>query len=555
VRIGDRGRANGYLEKPFDHDELVAVRARRVCCTARVCRERPRLVVGDRALDYAIDECRRAERDSPTAERGQATVGETRRRRSAGGQMPHAAFLEALQHGEGTRDWLATRAGLVLVRFVSAWSESEWGLAQLAEEATATAEAIAALAPDDGERATLTAVLAAMRSEVDRARVPKARRGPEAVALVADELLAYAHALKARSAWAIAAEVYGQVWEACAIARPLTPPPDAPPDLAEQQGETAGGRRAEDTSYPPAAPLAALHLAICQRMLGRATESAKSYATARASAKQCRDGKVGEYVELRARLGEALLTLDRGNLPAAERQIAAVLVDSASGAHLADVQARAWHDRAVVAFRRGRVDDAIAWAYRAWRLTTDALQREQILLDLATFLLAAGFRGVSRSANRLAYHTARGPWTRWSAAVNLIELATLDRQDAEFRRWVEQMRGVAMPPTLEGEYHYYVALGWRAFGDPARAGAALDRATAVAERHRLGELLVRADGLRDTWGAGRESERSRVGAPAAVPYGVAKEVADAIDGERALAGVANEEGEPDGHSGGAGHVA
>ena len=59
---------------------------------------------------------------------------EVPRRSDATARLQHQAFFEALQHGEGTRDWIAARAGLIVLRYVLAGSESDGDLATLLRE-------------------------------------------------------------------------------------------------------------------------------------------------------------------------------------------------------------------------------------------------------------------------------------------------------------------------------------------------------------------------------------------------------------------------------------
>ena len=323
---------------------------------------------------------------------------------------------------------------------------------------------------------------------------------------VAAALLAYGHALRARSAWALGAGVYDSAWQLAIAAPPLR---------------------------PASAAIAILHVGICRRILGDLAGAAEAYETARTRAAEETDAQTREDLLLRARLGEALVTLDRGNLPEAERLLNAVLAD-ATAPYLRDVRARASHDRAVVAWRRERREEAVAWAQQAWALATDPLQREQVLMDLAYLLLGAGFRPTAREAYTLLYETARGPWTRWTAAVNLIEIETLERREKAFARWAAVVEAVepALPATLRGEYYYLLGLGHRAFGRPAAALTALQRAVQVAEQHRVGELLMRADSAR----AAVEAGQAAPAPPPAVPSATARELTAAFHAARAATG-------------------
>ncbi len=278
-------------------------------------------------------------------------------------RLQHQAFFEALQHGEGTRDWTASRAGLIVLRYVLARSDMEWEPGALAAEEGRVSAAVEALPADDPERATLQAILhavaAAFRSTTPLPAEPDAKRAPHRAEAVADALIAYGDVLLARSAWPLAADVYATVWDTRAA-------PDTrfgggvDPRDAEEAPEDRDARNGPDAApasvrhIAPASALAALRLAICYRMLGRSADAADALVAAKAAAAQCRNAAIGEYVGFRARLGETLLLLDAGRLPEADRALALLVAESAGNPRLRDVYARARHAQAVASYRRQR---------------------------------------------------------------------------------------------------------------------------------------------------------------------------------------------------------
>jgi tetratricopeptide (TPR) repeat protein len=383
--------------------------------------------------------------------------------------IAHRAFFEALQHGdERQRDWQATSAGLVVLRYLDSWTTQVWRGSQLRAERLGIGRMLRTLPEGDAEGAILAGVVAATAASGNRLTVRTK---------VVEGLLAYGHALRARAAWAIAVDVYLSAW-ALAVDTPML--------------------------RPGLAAAALLNVGVCLRLLGELADASTAYRGALTLAEGESDADARQEITLRARLGEALVTLDRGNLPKAERLLDEVLAEAAAP-HLKDVRARASHDRAVVAWRRGHHDDAAAWAQQAWSLTTDPLQREQLVMDLALLLLTAGYRSSAREAYTLLYETARGPWTRWTAAVNLIEIETLERDEIGFARWVAAIAAVepALPASLRAEYHYLVGLGHFRFGRPDLALIELERAVQIAAQRQLGELLIRTEAARDAVAAGR----------------------------------------------------
>jgi hypothetical protein len=283
------------------------------------------------------------------------------RKPGATARLQNQAFFEALQHGEGTRDWAASRAGLIVLRYVLARSDTEWEPGAVAAEEGSVSAAVDALPADDPERAALHAILravaAAFRSDTPLAT--DARRDPHPAELVAEALIAYGDALLARSAWPLAADVYATVWDTRAA-------PDTrfgggvDPRDADESPEEPDARNVSDAApaparhIAPASAIAALRLAICYRMLGRSADAKDSLAAAKAAAAQCRDLELGESVGFRARLGETLMLLDAGPSPEADRQLAVLVTESAANPRLRDVYARARHAQAVAAYRRQR---------------------------------------------------------------------------------------------------------------------------------------------------------------------------------------------------------
>lgn len=274
------------------------------------------------------------------------------RRPDATARLQHQAFFEALQHGEGSRDWIAARAGLIVLRYVVARSESDGETGALASEESRVAAAIEALPADDVERASLHTVLRAMQSAQSSTRPaePDADRDARTLEPVADALVAYGDALLTRFAWPLAAEVYATVWDTRAAPNVRFSEGIDPRDVDDGVAEASSagpGRR-----MPGATALAALNLSICYRMLGRAEDAQVARDAARAAARQCRDAVTGDYVSFRARLGDALALLDAGPSSAADQQLAALVAESASKPQLRDVHARARHAQAVAAYRR-----------------------------------------------------------------------------------------------------------------------------------------------------------------------------------------------------------
>jgi tetratricopeptide (TPR) repeat protein len=381
--------------------------------------------------------------------------------------LRHRAFLEALAEGEPTSsEWLAARAGLLTLRYVDAWASGEWLAVQLLAERSAVCDAIVEVPAGNQFRGLLATLLE--RTATDWAvNATGPHPLPPPIARIASPLLAYAHALQFSSQWAMAADVYLTVWEACG---------------------PHGWQSAQGVADADSAMTAALRLGACYRTLGDADRAGTAYAAAMAVARERGDVRT----VLRARLGEAKLIQERGNLPLADARMADVIRD-ASTSQLQDIRAWAFHDRGVVAYQRGQFHAAVEWGFESWALERDPLERERVLVDLAASLFGGGYVDLARSADRLLVATVHEPYLRWLVTINLIEIATIEHDKAEFDRLVQALRTVVLPPILLANYHYYVGQGEAAFGRAERGCQDLERAIGLAEQHGLGEIIIKAE--------------------------------------------------------------
>jgi hypothetical protein len=406
----------------------------------------------------------------------------------------HRAFFDALARADERSDvWQTEHAGLVTLRFLDSWREGggswsgDWSDAAFHYERDAVESAIAAVPETFSERRLLATIVE---------RVVLARAGQPASFI--PPLFAYARSLDLRSAWALAANVYGVLWESFVARDRLGPVDD---DVAQSVAQRLGA---------------------CHRMLGDHARAGEGYAAAVMLATQRGD----ERATLQARLGQAKTLIDQGYLHEAELRLVSI-VGTATGAHLAEIRAYAWHDLAHVAHLCGKMLAGIEYAYEAWQATEDAVERERVLITLANLLLGAGYPDVSREANALLAVTGVEPFVRWLATVNLIEIATIERREIDFARYKKVLTNVELPPLLQGEFHYYVGLGHLTFDQPTLAAEAFGRSVAIAEEYGLGELLARAREQRSV-------RTTRVVAGTPRPVSVMR-VADALHSARLLA--------------------
>jgi tetratricopeptide (TPR) repeat protein len=408
-------------------------------------------------------------------------------------RLPHFVFFETLaqEESEDTPEWRAISAGLLTLRCFDAWATDSdarathgdsWGVRLVrrrVEESPAGTPV----------RALLLSILEAMSS--------RACTGPAAVA---PRLMAYARALQFDAKWALAADVYQTV-------------------ISHADAETD----------PDLVISAHMQLGACLRVLARWEEAVQSYAVAGLVAEG-----IGDVMGvLKARVAEANLATERGNLPLAER-ILDDTIDRASSPELIEVRSLALQDRAAVAHRRGQYNTAIEMAYAALGGMSNQAARDRVLVDIAAMFWELGLFSAARDANLVLAATAQEQYTRWVATINLLEMAAVDRMEPAFEQYRRELNDAALPATLSAHFHYYLAVGYQMFGREQDSRTEFERAIAIASANNMNQVVINAE-------KGLESLQSRAALPShtaqETPSPEVARVADAISEMRVLAGI------------------
>ncbi len=412
-------------------------------------------------------------------------------------KLPHYAFFEALAQceNETCAEWRTMSAGLVTLRLFDDWvmdgasavSSDSWTL-------RCVRESISAIDAGSSLRALLTSLVDSMQL---------ARHGR--VALVAPRLMAYARALQFDAEWALAVDVYRTVV-----------------------------RNAEPVADADVVISANMQLGACLRMLAEWSDARGAYATAAEVA-----AFTGDVMNvLKARIAEANVLMARGNLPAAEKILDAV-IESADESRLTELRAFALQDRGAVARQRGDVDKAVSLAYEALSTFSDQMARDRVLADLAVAFVDLGLLSAARDANLMLAATAQEQYTRWVATINLMEIASRDRREPVFEQYRRELLEANLPATLMAFYLYYVGQGYRIFGRVEQAKASLERALDMASRHEINEVLIKAEQSLSEMREGGAVVSTQAGEKQSIELSPrVAEVAGAIHDMRTLAGLA-----------------
>jgi tetratricopeptide (TPR) repeat protein len=366
--------------------------------------------------------------------------------------LAHLPYFERLAElANESAEWRSLSAALVVLRLFDSWMTA--GAEVVLDDSpglNAVRDQIAAMDFRDTTRGLLSSIVESMVT----AEQPR-------IVTVAPRLMAYGRALQHGAKWPLAADVYRTVLSYA------TPVHDS------------------DTVIQ-----ANMQLGRCLRVLAEWDESLTCFAAASQVATMTDD----MMSILRARIQEANIAIDRGNLPYAETLLDETIVQ-AKESGLSEVRATATHDRALVAFRRGRFEDAVVLQFEALQGVRNQMARDRVLNDLGASFAQLGVFSAARDAYLVVAATAQEQYMRWTATLNLLDVAVQERRETLFEQYRRELDGASLPPALETYYYIYMAQGHRAFDQMVLAKAAVSHAIEVATRNKLGQLRYEAEEL------------------------------------------------------------
>lgn len=365
-------------------------------------------------------------------------------------KLRHLPFFEELAtKEEGSAEWRAATAGLVVLRLADSWIDDgprvaladAWGVAHVRTAVDALSD-----------QPHLCSILHRVLDVVEQSSAAD-------VSSLAPRLMAYGQVLEYEARWGLAMDVYETL---VAHTHPVQSP-----DIAAH---------------------AHLRRGYCLRQVGNLTESLEAYRTAGEVARAAND-LVGV---LRARIGEAKAAASRGNLPRAQ-EILDDTVAQAAANDLTEVHSMALHDRAMVAHVSGDYELAIKLAYQALDTTQSPRERDRLLGDIATSLHQLGVRSGARDAYLILAATGQEQYARWFATLNLMELAAEDGEQILFESYRRSLDATGLPPRLRVQFWMTSGVGYEQFGRSDLAETMLERALAVAEENDLNQLAFEVE--------------------------------------------------------------
>jgi tetratricopeptide (TPR) repeat protein len=349
---------------------------------------------------------------------------------------------------EDSAAWRCVFAGLSVLRLVDAYADAPSasktpGWAELHSVRAAIEE----MSEGDPMRGVLTAVLeeVSARNAVDET--------------VAKALMSYGRALDYEAAWPLATDVF------TTVAKLTRPERNA--RLAVEANVAVGG---------------------AARRNGDWDTSARAYSQAAYIADTLGD-RAGV---LTVQVGIANTYLAKGNLPQAQTILDDVIVQSRDQ-NMPEIQAMALHSRAALAHQRGQKQEFVHLAHEALSLTTKPSERDVVLGDLAVAFSELGMTDAARDAYLLVSATAQTKWARWSATINLMELASRDGMQPEFESYAAELRQAPMGPWLKAHYLLFLGEGLERFGRYDAASEILTQTVEYSSTNQIHSITFRAE--------------------------------------------------------------
>ena len=360
--------------------------------------------------------------------------------------LRHHAYFERLGAMKETDPaWPAATAGLIVLRQLDA--RVVHGAARDPWQVTAAREAVTRVPSSNSMRLLLTRLLELADAEP-----------PPTPAAIGPRLMAYARALESTGEWGLAADVYH-----CAT--------DVVPADVDLELVTDAQAR----------------LAYVQRMRARWDEAEEAIQRASALA-----GRLGDANRiLRLRMSSAVIAMNRGHLERAEDILGETMTLSAIVG--GEVHSEVLHARGELDYDRRNPRGALEWFERAMESSPTDVGRERLLLNISAAALDLGARSVARDALLVLAVTAQTSNTRWLAVVNLLEVATLDRNELVFEQYRRELAAEALPPRTAAYFALYEGHGYRSFGRREVARASYARAAALAAEHQFEKIALNVE--------------------------------------------------------------
>jgi tetratricopeptide (TPR) repeat protein len=194
---------------------------------------------------------------------------------------------------------------------------------------------------------------------------------------------------------------------------------------------------------------------------------------------------------LTVQVGIANTYLAKGNHPQAQLILEDVIVQ-ARDQMLPEIHGMALHSRAVLKARQGEPSEGLKLAYEALGLTSKASEKDRVLVDIAGMFTELGMHDSARDAHLVLTATAQTKFVRWSATLNLMELASLDGMEERFDTYARELAPEPLGAWLRSHYLLFLGEGFHRFGREELAIEALEEAVDFAEANQIHHIAFKA---------------------------------------------------------------
>jgi len=359
----------------------------------------------------------------------------------------HQQFIEALSKIPGEApEWNAVASGYLVLRAFDDWTVL--GPVGIVNDCTTVGilEKIHAL-PDEhrAEREVLVQIMSALCNSADTS-----------LRSVSAPILAYGGVLENNGQWILASAVYTNIAEMLEARTPLD---------REECSVASFAYRREAFSLRNAQDYAGAEIA---------------YRRAIVLGEKAKD----DQAHLQAKLGLAITARVRGNLPAAEEALNALLSECSTydAKTIETVRPGLLHARGALRHDRGQYTDALLDFFDAYQSSQDPDSKEMILANIGASAEEAGFPELARNALNIVVLTSRRHMARQLAIVNLIENAIVDDNEVAFTRLRNMWQPEYCDAHLNAYARLYVARGLERFSTREHAIEAFRDAASYAEK-------------------------------------------------------------------------
>jgi tetratricopeptide (TPR) repeat protein len=219
---------------------------------------------------------------------------------------------------------------------------------------------------------------------------------------------------------------------------------------------------------------------------------------------------------LTVQVGIANTYLAKGNLPQAQAILDDVLVQ-ARDQELPQVQAVALHSRASLAAQKGDSAEGLRLAHEALSLTTNPVDRDFVLDDIAAMFTMLGLYDAARDSHLILAATSQSATVRGTATINLMELAALEDMPEAFDAYARQIAQAPVAPWLRAHYLLFLGEGMNRFGRRDASEEALNEAISFAEANQIHQVAFKAQTALSAIRSSARPTKPFVAAPTWVP--------------------------------------